>query len=178
MTLPKDTFKEYKKKSTEDLVIQQLGTNKSREREDISLEMSRRLVKSINDFNKNSEKHNKEMGKNTRVMKNLTIALCFFTGIIIILMSFQIWQSYQQSEEQVALTGNVIEQGEVQIEQEKGATEQREEMIDIFTGNILEEQEIISNKAPPVLPLFFISALILILIIIFYFLIGVVKRRR
>jgi len=59
MTLPKDTFKKYEKKTEADLVIQQLGTDNSREREDISLEMSRRLVKAIKDFNNKSSKQTK-----------------------------------------------------------------------------------------------------------------------
>lgn len=60
MTDPKDTFKEkYLNKTERELVIQHLGTGNSFEREDISLDMNRRLVEEIRDFNKNSTKQTK-----------------------------------------------------------------------------------------------------------------------
>jgi hypothetical protein len=43
MTSPKDHFKEeYLNKSERDLVIQHIGANNSRKREDITLDMNRR----------------------------------------------------------------------------------------------------------------------------------------
>ena len=48
MTIPEDTFKKkYLAKTERDLVIQQIGTDNSLEREEIWLDMNRRLVEEV-----------------------------------------------------------------------------------------------------------------------------------
>ncbi|MBU0460864.1 MAG: hypothetical protein KKH52_03990 [Nanoarchaeota archaeon] len=75
MTDPKDHFKEeYLNKSERDLVIKHIGTDNSFRREDIRLDMNRRLVEEIRNFNKKSSKQ-------TNWVIGLTVAL----GIIAIL---------------------------------------------------------------------------------------------
>ncbi len=55
MTDLEEHFKEkYLKCSERDLVIRHIGTNNSREREDISIDIDRRLIKEIKKFNKQS----------------------------------------------------------------------------------------------------------------------------
>ena len=75
MTSPKNYFKEeYLNKSERDLVIQYIGTDNPHKREDITLDMNRRLVEEIRDFNNKSSKQ-------TTWIIGLTIAL----GIIAVL---------------------------------------------------------------------------------------------
>tara|TARA_Y100000034_G_C6663119_1_gene290817 strand:+ start:66 stop:320 length:255 start_codon:yes stop_codon:yes gene_type:complete len=75
MTSPKNHFKEeYLNKSEKYLIIQHIGTNNSRKREDITLDMNRRLVEEIRNFNNKSSKQ-------TKWVIGLTIVL----GIIAIL---------------------------------------------------------------------------------------------
>jgi len=82
MTDPKDHFKKgYLKKSERDLVIKHIGSDNSREREDIILDMNRRLVEAIRNFNVKSSKQ-------TDWIIGLTIALGVIAVLQLILLFY------------------------------------------------------------------------------------------
>jgi len=86
MTSPEDSFKEYLKKSERDLVIEQFGTDNSRKREDINLDMNRRLVEEIRDFNNNSSKQTNKMLTLTRWIMWLTVVMGILALIQVIIL--------------------------------------------------------------------------------------------
>ena len=86
MTSPGDSFKEYLKKSERDLVIEQIGTDYSRKREDINLDMNRRLVEEIRNFNDNSSKQTDKMLTLTRWIMWLTVVIGLLAVIQVIIL--------------------------------------------------------------------------------------------